>query len=92
MSTLKKTTDHDEIRQWAESRNARPACVVGEQGLIRLDYPGYDGIGPLEPISWDAFFEKFDEEGLALAYPDSPPDGRHGSVKLVRRDGYHRGD
>jgi hypothetical protein len=93
MSTNKKTTNHEEIRLWAESRNAKPACVAGEQGLIRLDYPGYNGLGPLEHISWDAFFEKFDEEGLAMVYAEAEPDGHHGaSVKLVRRDGYHRGN
>lgn len=36
------TTDHEEIRRWAESRGARPARVrgtgnSGDPGIIRLD-------------------------------------------------------
>ena len=29
----------------------------------------------LEPISWDDFFEKFDDEGLAFLYQDRTADG-----------------
>ena len=44
----KVTFDHDEIRRWAEERNAKPACVKGtgggsDIGMIRLDFPGYSG-------------------------------------------------
>ena len=50
------TTDHDEIRQWAEERDARPTCVrgtgrEGDIGMIRLDFPGYSGADSLEEIS-----------------------------------------
>jgi ferritin-like metal-binding protein YciE len=51
------TTDHDEIRAWAEARGARPACVRGtggrgDTGMIRLDFPGYSGAESLDEISW----------------------------------------
>ncbi len=64
------TTDHEEIRQWAEERGARPACVRGtgggdDSGMIRLDFPGYSGADSLEEISWDDWFRSFDENGLA---------------------------
>ena len=36
-----------------------------EAGLLRIDFPGY-GDDELERISWDDFFQKFDERGLAL--------------------------
>ena len=63
--------DHDEIREWAEERGAHPACVRGtgnkdDVGMIRLDFPGYTGEESLEEVSWDEWFEKFDERGLAL--------------------------
>jgi hypothetical protein len=50
--------DHDEIRQWAEERNARPSCVRGtgggeDVGMIRLDFPGFSGEQSLEQIEWD---------------------------------------
>ena len=56
----KTTTDHNEIRKWAESRGARPACVKktggkGDVGMIRLDFPGYSGADSLEHISWEDF-------------------------------------
>jgi len=66
------TTDHDKIRQWAEARGGVPATVRGtnrrgEVGVIRIDFP--DGPEPsLERISWDEWFEKFDQNGLALIY------------------------
>src|SRR5947209_4029419 len=51
-------TDHEEIRQWAEERGARPACVKGtgrkgDIGMIRLDFPGFSGEDSLQEISWD---------------------------------------
>src|SRR5947199_3400102 len=64
-------TDHNEIRRWAEDRGAHPACVRGtgdnnDIGMIRLDFPGYSGEGKLEEISWDEWFDKLDQSGLAL--------------------------
>ena len=60
-ASSKALTDHDEIRRWAEQRNARPASVRStgggdDVGMIRLDFPGYTGEGSLEEISWDDWF------------------------------------
>jgi hypothetical protein len=69
-------TDHDEIRRWVEERGGRPATIVGTgkknegAGLLRIDFPGGASNPPLKPISWDAFFEKFDAAHLALVYQD----------------------
>jgi hypothetical protein len=88
----KKTTNHDEIRKWAESRGAKPACVKGtggggDTGLLRLDFPGYSGGESLQEISWDEFFEKFDQQKLALLYQDETSGGQKSNFnKLVRRD------
>jgi hypothetical protein len=77
----KQTTNHDEIRQWVEARGGKPASIVGtkrggeEAGLLRIDLPGGASNPPLEPISWDDFFQKFDEEGLAFLYQDQKADG-----------------
>ncbi len=64
-------TDHNEIREWAEERDAQPACVRGtgseeDVGMIRLDFPGYSGETSLEPIEWEEWLQKFDENNLAL--------------------------
>jgi hypothetical protein len=75
------TTDHEEIRRWAEERGAHPACVKGtgdkgDVGMLRLDFPGYSGKQSLQPIGWDEFFEKFDERGLALLFQEKHRAGK----------------
>jgi hypothetical protein len=70
------TRDHDEIREWAEARGGTPATVKGtpkpgeEAGLLRIDFPGFSGASSLEKISWDDFFEKFDDMNLIFLYED----------------------
>ena len=75
MPDTKVTTDHEEIRRWAEERGGRPAAVVGPQkeniaGGLRIDFPDYDSGEQLEEISWTEFFEKFDEQNLAFFYQE----------------------
>ncbi|WP_437679754.1 hypothetical protein [Sorangium sp. So ce131] len=90
-NSSKTTIDHDEIRQWAESRGGRPATVIrteknGEPGILRIDFPGYSGEGSLEEISWDDFFAKFEESNLALVYQEKTADGKPSNFnKLVSR-------
>lgn len=84
-------TDHDEIRQWAEDRGARPSRVSGtgvaeDVGMIRLDFPGYSGGESLEEISWDEWFDNFDERNLALMVQDETASGEISNFnKLVSR-------
>lgn len=84
-------TDPDEIREWAEERGARPACVKGTGssrgvGMIRLDFPGHTGEESLQPVDWDEWFDKFDERGLALIVEDTMADGTKSNFnKLVSR-------
>ena len=86
------TTNHKEIRKWVEERGGKPTCVRGtgsknDAGLLRIDFPGYSGEGKLEPISWDDFFEKFDEQELAFLYQEKTKDGDTSNFwKLVSRD------
>jgi hypothetical protein len=93
MSSLSKTTtNHEEIRKWAAARGATPAHVKGtggadDPGILRLDFPGYSGNGKLEEISWEEFFEKFDEQDLALVYQEKTADGEKSNFnKLVSRE------
>ena len=91
-ASSKVTTDHDEIRRWAEARSAAPSTVTRTRsskdiGIIRLDFPGFSGEGALEPITWDEFFTKFDDEGLAFVYQDKTAAGRTSSFnRFVKRD------
>ncbi|HLX75164.1 MAG TPA: hypothetical protein VKR26_10520, partial [Terriglobales bacterium] len=85
-------TDHDEIRNWAEERDAQPACVRGtgseeDVGMIRLDFPGYSGETSLEPIEWDEWLQKFDENNLALLVEDETAGGEQSNFnKLIGRE------
>src|SRR5690606_8342900 len=75
-----------------EARNASPARVKGtggegDVGMIRLDFPGYSGEDSLEPISWDQFFDKFEEGQLALVYREQLARGGQSNFnKLVGRE------
>ena len=87
-------TSHHAIQRWAEQHGARPACVKrtggdGDVGIIRLDFPSYSGEDTLEEIDWDAWFDKFDRQQLALLVDE---DGDSNFNKLVRRsEGSGRG-
>lgn len=51
-------------------------------------FPGYSGDGTLERVSWEDFFEKFDEVGLEFLYQDKTRDGETSRFfKFVSRDG-----
>jgi hypothetical protein len=84
MSSATPVTDHEEIRRWAKKNNARPACVIGtgrdgDPGILRLDFD--DAEESLEEITWDEWFEQFEDNNLALLISE---DSRFN--KLVRRD------
>ena len=90
MSESHTTTDHDEIRKWADERDGAPATVKdteahGHAGILRIDFgPKEDR---LEEISWDEFFRKFDEAHLQFLYQDKTRDGKISRFhKFVSRD------
>ena len=83
MALAKTTKDHDEIRKWAEARGGKPGVVAATEteeatGILRLMFPNapHHNDGALEEISWDEFFEKFDESGLELTYQEKTADGQ----------------
>jgi hypothetical protein len=94
MAQAKVTTDHDEIRKWAEARGGRPAVVRRTHskdgtGIIRIEFPDAPNAKDdnLEEISWDEFFEKFDESNLALLYQEETASGQRSNFnKLVGRE------
>jgi hypothetical protein len=88
------TTDHDEIRKWVEARSGRPAAVRSTRskdgtGIIRIEFPNAPIAKDdnLEEITWDEFFEKFDEPNLALLYQEETASGQRSNFnKLVGRE------
>ena len=75
MSSSNTTTSHDDIRKWAEARDGHPAKVDtgGKGGILRIDFGEPED--NLEEISWDEFFQIFDENKLAFLYQDQTSDG-----------------
>ena len=90
-SETRTTTDHDEVRQWVEDHGGKPVRVKGtgsddDVGLLRIDFPGGAGEDRLEPITWNEWFEKFDENRLAFVYQERKATGEDSTFfKLVRR-------
>ena len=97
MSEAKTTTDHEEIKRWVEERGGHPArvkgtAVKGSSGVLLIDYPGYTGTQTLENISWDEFFQGFEENKLAFLYQDETQAGEESRFsKLVDRDSGKKG-
>jgi hypothetical protein len=93
MASAKTTTDHDTIRSWAEARGGRPARVKGtggkdDPGMLRLDFGEPDP--QLAEISWEEFFEKFDENDLAFLYQEETASGEESRFsKFVERQSKH---
>jgi len=85
------TTDHDEIRRWAEERGAKPVAVAraargGEPG-VRLKLPKHNGNRSLKQIGWDEWFEKFETAKLALLYQEKTPAGEMSEFnEIITRD------
>lgn len=91
MALSKTTQDHEEIRNWAEKRGARPAEVAhthgkDEPGILRFCFPNArdKNNDNLREISWDEFFEKFDSSDLQLVYQEKTASGQKSNFnKLV---------
>jgi hypothetical protein len=77
-SEAKTTTDHEQIRQWAEERGGRPAMVKGTgkggKALLRIDFGEPEE--SLEEISWEDFFDSFEKANLAFLHQDRTKDGQ----------------
>lgn len=71
----------------------KPAAVKStheegkDVGIIRIDFPGYSGEDSLEEITWDEFFEKFDDADLAFVDDEKTSTGPKSNFhKLVKRE------
>jgi hypothetical protein len=74
---IKFTTEREEIRHWAEIRNAKPALDATTSatwpGVMSFDFES--GGDSDDPTLWDAFFAKLEAEGLGMLYEDNPESG-----------------
>ena len=90
-ATSQVTTDHEEIRRWAEERQGQPACVKGtgssgDIGVLRIDFPGGEE-EKLQKIAWGDWFDKFDERNLAFLFQEKTAGGQTSRFnKIVSKD------
>jgi hypothetical protein len=90
-SETRTTTDHDDIRNWVEEHGGKPAMVRGTEsgnkpGVLRIDFPGGAGEDELEHITWEEWFDKFEENNLAFLYQTQKASGEDSTFfKLVNR-------
>ena len=73
------TRNHEVIKQWAEARDAVPATVPGTEhgdhlGVLRFNFPGYGG-DSLEEVSWEDWFNTFDDRRLVMIYQEHLKNG-----------------
>ena len=97
MALSKTTQDHDTIRKWADARGAMPAEVAStakgrQTGILRFAFPKARNHKDenLQDISWDEFFEKFDQNGLELIYQEKTAGGAQSNFnKLIYPEDEH---
>jgi hypothetical protein len=85
------TVDHARIRRWLEAHGGHPAVGRGADGRgprpLRVDFPGSTDAELLEPLSWEAFFARFEAEGLAFVHEvGAPAEAQPPFFEFVPRD------
>ena len=93
---LTATTDRALVRDLVEEYGGYPAHVEqsegeGDRGLLRVAFPDVpsrdaDRNEDLKELSWETFFDQFEEEGLALVYPENLGDEAAADFQLLERD------
>jgi hypothetical protein len=85
------TADHDEIRAWADERNAVPATTTAEGGgettrpiVLRFRFPRSPAAN-LEQIDWPTWFRSFDDLRLRFIYVVPSDGSRSNSFQLERQ-------
>jgi len=87
------TTDHDEIRGWADQHGGRPVKIETPAGKGKDDHGGILRIDFGEKndnftdVEWDEWFEIFEESNLAIILGDKEESK---FAKLIAREGSPR--
>ena len=63
------THDHAEIKNWIKARDGRPAMLKDEPNALTLRFKELES-GAMKLISWTKFFQRFEEDNLALVYQE----------------------
>jgi len=77
MTDTQATTDHEQIRLWAEARNGQPARKITRgrprngNGLC-IAFTGSPTKDTVESMAWESWFQLFDKHNLAFVYDNTP--------------------
>jgi hypothetical protein len=76
----KVTTNPEEIQNWVISRSGYPAIgkrIHGSEVVTELciHFSDEQSFSSVKPISWDEFFQKFQEEKLVFLYQEKTHTG-----------------
>jgi hypothetical protein len=82
------TRDHNIIRDWAEQRGGKPSMVEDTQILrLNFDEPGGNDDDRLKEVSWEEFFQVFDDSDLVFLYSEQTAEGQMSRFfKFVREE------
>ncbi len=100
MSTIKMTTDHTAIQEWAEKNNGTPQLIddpsfTGDIPSVRIDFPvriddSFLSESMLRDVTWEVFFARFEQEQLAFIYRDDvdlkDPESVYKAYRFIKRD------
>lgn len=87
--TIKRTTNHEEIRGWIEENKGSPAVVIG---TTNRSGPGalhiiFDEEGDnFRAVTWPEFFDIFERRGLRFHYDTNKRKKREFAYGFERRD------
>ena len=78
------TRDHNEIRRWVDEHGGYPVKADDGTAGLRIAFAGDDHAGTR--LDWDEFFERLDENDLAMAYRVAADEDDAASARLVPAD------
>ncbi|HEX5596814.1 MAG TPA: hypothetical protein VFX61_12485, partial [Micromonosporaceae bacterium] len=67
-------------QRWAQARNAKPATIRGTEydgrpGVLRFNFPGFKESDRIREISWNEWFNTFDQRRLNFIYQETRTNG-----------------
>lgn len=88
---VQTTTEHALVRRLIEDREGYPAHLAssegtGDSGLLQVGLAERDQGEDLKELSWEEFFEEFEEKDLAFAYQEGGEDDPDEFTYLRKRD------
>ncbi len=71
----KITTDRQTIKEWTKARKGWPALIrkmtaAGVEIALSIVFPGYEADEIVCRLTWDEFFDKFDQLKLVFVYEE----------------------